>query len=269
MGLSLKPESFVAGGLPVGEMEIVGAGFEIYDFGGKANKEFAEPTVLRLDLKLADGTEHQEHLSCGSSDRVIPTNDGNEIDGQNENVTGIGQSTAIFLFVTSMKSAGVPDKVLDGKASSLIGMKFIAMRPPLKGTDGVVKKRTDAKGREYDQTYFAMDKLLSLPGEKGSKAKAKPAAAGKTAAAPKAAAPAPAADTGEVSEDTTAKAMEMVMGVIGEAGGSMPVMNLRVKMFAACKALDPEEKAAVLKLVNSNEWLAENGFTINGKDISA
>ena len=267
MGLSLKPETFVAGGLPVGEMEIVGAGFEIYDFGGKANKEYAEPTVLRLDLKLADGTEHQEHLSCGSSDRVIPTNDGNEIDGQNENVTGIGQSTAIFLFVTSMKSAGVPDKVLDGKASSLVGMKFIAMRPPLKGTDGVVKKRTDAKGREYDQTYFAMDKLLSLPGEKGSKAKAKPTAA--TKATTKVTPVAAPADTSEVSEDTTAKAMEMVMGVIGEAGGTMPVMNLRVKMFAACKALDPEEKAAVLKLVNSNEWLAENGFTINGKDISA
>lgn len=268
MGLSLKPESFVAGGLPVGEMEIVGAGFEIYDYGGKANKEFAEPTVLRLDLKLADGTEHQEHLSCGSSDRVIPVKDGDEIDGQNENVTGIGQSTAIFLFVTSMKAAGVPDKLLDGKASSLIGMKFIAVRPPLKGTDGVVKKRTDSKGREYDQTYFSMEKLLSLPGEKGGKKAATKSAAKATTKVTTTAAP--AADAGgEVSEETVTKAMEMVMGVLSEAGGNMPVMNLRVKMFAACKALDPDEKAAILKLVNSNDWLTEQGFTISGKDISA
>ena len=275
MGLSLNPETFVTGGLPVGEMEIIGAEYEVYDFGGKANKDFAEPTVLRIDLKLADGSEHPEHLSCGSSDRVIPSPDKDEILPQSDGITGISKNTAVYLFVESLARHGATKSVLSGKASSLIGLKFIATRPPVKGADGETKKRKDSSGREYDQTYFACEKILVLPGEKGGKAKAgagkatgkttATAASTKTTTAAAIAAEAP----DEPSDEISVKAQEMVMTVLGEAGGSMPVMNLRVKMFAATKSLEAAEKASVLKLINSNEWLGENGFTISGKDISA
>lgn len=268
MALSLNPKTFVLGGLPVGEMEVVGAAYEVYDFNGKASQEYAAPTVLRLDLKLADGSEHAEHLSAGSSDRVVPSGDGNELDGQNENVTGIGKSTALAMFIESLVTAGFPEPKLDGKASSFVGMRFICSRPPVKGDDGATKKRKDGKGREFDVQWFKCEKILALPGEKGKKAAAPKPAAAKA----KPAAAAPAADNGDsedVNPEIAAMAQEMVMTVLSEAGGKMALMNLKVKLFGAVKSLDAETKTAVLKLANSPEWLAENGFTVQGKDISA
>lgn len=273
MGLSLNPEKFATGGLQVGEMEVVGALFEIYDFEGKSNKDFADPTVLRLDLKLPDGAEHSEHLSCGPSDRIIPSDDGNEAMGQGDHIQAISKSTTLYLFLDSLLKAGFPaSKLESGKASDLAGLRFISHRPPMLDSDGNVKKRK-VNGREYDQTYFACSKVISLPGEKaGAKAgKGKAATAAKTttaaprpaAAAAAAAAPAPAGN-GEYD----AQATELVMHILAEAGGTLPLMHLKVKIFPAVKSMEADAKAGILALTNSPEWLASAGFTVDGNTIS-
>jgi hypothetical protein len=206
---------------------------------------------------------------------VIPSEDHDQLEPQSDNVKGIGKTTTLALFIDSLVKAGFPSpKLADFRASSLVGMTFIASRPPLKGDDGEIRKKKDDKGRTYDMQYFKCEKIISLPGEKGRKSGAKPAAAAKAKSAPAPTTAAAAADTGDgdaevFSPEMESTAMEMVTSVLSEADGNkLSLVNLKVKMFGLVKSLDAETKTAILKMANSPEWLKANGFTVTGKDIS-
>lgn len=275
--ISLMPEDFAVGSLPVGDMEVTDARFEVYDYDGKVvfNNDNQPPTCLRLEVKvLADGTEHVEMLSAGSSAHVVPSKDGMTMEGQADTVKSIYATTKLAMFITSLLAKGYPKSAMkDFKASSLVGLQFTAERPVAPDSDFAPAERTDGKAKkDRPRTFFAVKEIIKLP----SDAK-KAAGRASTSAAPKATGKPPAGATAaskatmgqkptaadQGSADTNERAMTIVMDVLSKAdGGSVPLPGLKVKGFSALRADDKETREEILKLITSADWLVENGFVV-------
>lgn len=276
--ISFMPEDYAVGSLPVGDMEVIDARFEIFDYDGKIqfDKDSQPPTCLRLDVKvLGDDSEHTEMLSAGSSSNVVPSKDGQTMEGQADTVKSIYSNTKLAMFLVSLLAKGYPKSALkDFKASSLVGLQFTAERPPAPDSDMASTTRTDGKERkDRPRTIFTVKEIIKLPsdakkaaGRSTSKASGKPPA-GATAASKATMGQKPtAADQGG---DVAERAQAMVIEILEKAdGGTVPVTSLKVKGFSALRSEAKEVREEILALITSADWLGENGFTVTEGAVS-
>jgi len=270
---SLLPEDFAVGTLPVGDMEVVDARFEVYDYEGKVTLDdgAAYPTCLRLDVKvLSDGTEHTEWVSAGSSANVVPTKDGLSMEGNNEKANSIYANTKLALFIVSLVGKGFPKSLLKPFSSaSLVGLQFTAERPLAPESDMQSNAhRTDGKSRkDRPKTFFAVKEIIKLPSDakKASKATGSTKSTGKPPAGATAASKAtmgvkvtPADD----GVDTNEQAMSLVLDILSKSDSGVPIPGLKVKGFSALRSEEKEVREEILKLITDAEWLGEHGFTV-------
>jgi hypothetical protein len=252
-----------------------------WDYQGTVN-----PPVLACRVTMAplDGSdEHEEFLSAGSLDNFTPNpdDDGKTLVSPNgrEHLT---QSSNWYQFIQSILDSGGDLTPLKDDVSILEGSKFHVVRKPAPKRDGAftVQKK---EGREAQ--ILVVDKVISLPwdkkGAKRTAVAAKPAAAvaagaakansgaaansvtATAAAAQEAQAEAPAGD-----DDLGNVAIGVVTGLLEK--GVTPLNQLKVFSFRELnknKALDTKTKNAISAMITA-DWLAENGFVVDGTDIS-
>ncbi len=274
MALSLNPKDAVQGGLIQNvDVEVVGAGFEIWTPpNAQSNYGRSAPTSLRLDLKILDGSdlEHTEYISCGSSDNVVPSKDGDELEAQHDGVAGINNNTNVVLFTKSLVECKFPEsKLVDFHASTLVGLKFHMIRPPAPKREGL---EPSEKASKYPPTYLACKEIIQLPWEKKGKAAA--AAKGRTATAAAAKATTAAAAAATAAPDDSGDpeieqaALAAVLGVLDGETGPVPLTQLKIKLFSSMKSMPAEERNPLLKTATDADWLTGQGLTISKGMVS-
>jgi len=284
MSISLHPEDALTGSLPIGDMEVMDARFEVYNYEGKVQFEGAPPTCLRLDLKvLADGSEHTEMLSAGSSENTVPSADGLTLEAQHDGVTGVYANTKLMMFIKTLADKGFPKSALKSFTSAcLIGLQFTAERPPAPDSDMATNvTRTDGKARkDRPKTFFACKDIIKLPTDKkGAKStsasKATATAAAKPGTGKPPASAASRATMGqtvhepvESEVDVNERAQGLVMEVLESSNGTIPLSGLKVKIFGKVKGEAADVRTEIIKLATSADWLGENGFTVEGSNVS-
>jgi hypothetical protein len=285
MPISLSPKDALTGSLPIGDMEVLDARFEIYTYDGKVQFDSAPPTCLRLDLRvLADGSEHTEMLSAGSSDNTVPSEDGLTLEAQHDGVTGVYANTKLMMFIKTLADKGFPDSALKAfTASCLIGLQFTAERPAAPDSDMPSKSnRTDGKERkDRPKTFFAVKEIIKLPSDSKKSAAAKSGkatSAAKPVTRPAASAasratmgqkpePEPATDSPDSSE-INERVQALVMEILESSNGTTPVNALKVKIFGKVKGEPADIRTEIIKLATSVDWLSENGFTVDAGTVS-
>ena len=296
MPLSLLQADGLVGSLPIGDMEVIDAQFEIYDYDGKvdfAGDDRKPPTCLRLDLKLlADGADHCEHLSAGSSANTTPSTDFQTLEAQHEGVKGVYLNTKLMQFMGTLQAKGYPPSALSNfTAKSIIGLQFTADRP-VAPDSGI--KRSEKQEKYGPPTFFGCKEIIRLPPGLAKAAKAgaggvtavagaaattKPTgatakiAAAKAAAAAKAqpvAAPVPEPEElTDANPEVSSRAVDLIVDIITNAKDNMLSLNgVKVKVFSALKTEDKAVKDEILALVMDTGWLTSNGFAVTDGIVS-
>lgn len=253
--ISLCPEDFVQGGLLQDvDVEVKGAVFEVFDYGGRTTMRAEAPLALKMTMvPVGSQEEHEEYVSAGSSRDFLPNPD-----TSGDTVMSAGTSSQLrlgsnyALFSGSLIAAGFPKAVLrEGKAHSLVGLVFHMerrARPKMAGIDTPEDKR--------EKQYIHCAKIIRLPGETG-----------KGAAAAR-----PGAKAG-VKADLDAEglatlAVEKAVDTLNANGKSLAMNKLKILLVPGLKELSAAQKQEVNKMLGDPAWLTEKGFTVDGATVS-
>jgi hypothetical protein len=241
--ISLNPDDFVQGGL-VDDIDVTltKLRFMPFDYQGKSDPILA----LLVQMKDADGTEYEQYYSAGDPKRYTIIQDGKAI----ASITGGGslvKSSNASQFINSIVNSGFSKNLLGaGDVTAFEGTNCHVRRVAQEKRAGLTQQ-ADASGRE--KTILLVTKINSLPGEKMGKGTAAKATAAKATAA------APAASNG--SGELTDRAVEIVMGILAENGGTILKSKLPTAVFQAAK--DDPNKGKLSNLAFSPEFLGAEG----------
>lgn len=245
-GIGLKPSEFVEGGglLDNVTAKIKTARFVTWDYGGKGPSSPALKLVLDVD-----GDEAEQYWSAGKADDWQPSKDGLTLVSIGS-AKGLNKGSNLGIFLISIIEAGFPEDKLDDDCSIFEGMEAHFVRVPAPKRNVVAQPRAD--GKTFEQTILVVDKIVKMPWE-SKKTAGK--ATGKAAAATEA-----GTDVGQLAVDT-------VMELLAEAGGSVTKAELSKAVFAKMKT-DPNRNA-IVQMVYKDEWLGDDKpWAFDGKTIS-
>lgn len=258
MGISLNPDTFTQGGLlNNADIRMENCRFLLYDYDGKSDKE--SPGLMFDAIPLDGGNPINQFIACGDAKDWAISSDGQELTPAGDSSpSGIRNNTNLALFIKELVNLSYPKHLLDNfKAGSWNGLEIHIVR----------KKRPDAgQGGSSDKEILMPTKIITLPGEK-SKSKtattsAKPAAtSGATAAAPAA-----SSSGANVSDDHKALVLEAVKKVM-DGKEKMGKVDLRKAVFQSLTGLTGAEKTAAVKLLQDENWMAENSYPISGDTV--
>lgn len=243
--ISFSPDTFTTGGLFDDEDAVVTeAQFEIWDYGGKADRE---ATALRLKLEQRDGTEMEQYWSVGDPDVYWPDDGGKKVISTK---TALNSSSNFAIFLSTLVGAsGFPLNLIEEDIGGLVGLDAHWMRvaPPKKRS---IKKATDDEGRERKDLVLVVSKINALPGEGGKKGKGKGGAKGKQPAAK------PEAGGGDLGhlEDASVAAVQQALA---DNNNTLPRVQL-AKMAMPHLPDDwsqPDKSTAIKDLIFDEEWL--------------
>ncbi len=140
--LSLRPSDAIKGGaIPVDmNLEVISAGFEIFDYAGKGR----QTTAAKLGLQSDEGLEFTQYYSVGPPDRYVPSSDGKNLIPLGP-VTAWTDSCNFYIFINSLVAAGFDESKIGNDISLLVGLHAYwegISQPTRKG----LKKEGEAEG---------------------------------------------------------------------------------------------------------------------------
>jgi hypothetical protein len=232
----LDPEGFTSGLIDDIDLTITAAVVEEYDFEGKA----IHGNACSIHLTLTDDEDgaHEQYYPIGQADAWVPTDDGKSFQPVTGK-TGINKNSAGAKFIAAAIEKGFPKTKLASDVTVFVGYKFHFKQ---------VVKGKDDEGKE--KTLLLPTKLVSAPGEKSAKKGAsKPAAAASTAA--------PSGD-GEVDPEVAAKAVELSVKALAEAGTKLTLDGLSAKVFKMAvtdKGIEKGQRQQIVALVQDTDWV--------------
>jgi hypothetical protein len=272
---SLAPSTFVQGGLFDDiDMRIVDAAFCEWDYNGTIDHN-----VLALAVQFEDdeGKTYDQYFSAGELTAFVPSDDGSSaVPVGNKSAMAAGSNFSMF--IGSMVECGFPeDKLAEGNIKCIIGTKGHVNRIAQPKRQGLIRGAAK-EGRE--STVVTFTSISELPGaapakkglaKPGTGAKAAPvkAAGGKVNGAAKVTTkPTPATQAQGADDDAETAATEILLGILGEAGGTVEAKDLPKLAFAAATAkvkageMDTQTKQKVTGLVFKAPFL--NGLKEQG-----
>lgn len=276
---STKPSEMFEGGKfgfpPQSVVTIVGAKYVTFeDAGEKAAEAYGENTpCLRLEGEI-EGSDADEptvvHLSAGSADRLVPSEDGQyvEIAEEAPDTTTMSKSCAAGVFIVSLcdkkrqgKMALNEDDQDSGVEAFLVGMKFVAGQQAQKDEGG-----TDKDGREFKRRpqLIAEEIKVKPTGKKGKKGKAKDEdeedakPKGKKDKKPAKADDDDDADEDAGSDDASEAAEKAILKALENPKyrKGLPKNRLVVAVNALVK--DDDNAEAIVEQVQDDEWIADD-----------
>lgn len=222
--------------------------FLVTDYGGKAPESVVFQSTL-FDLETEQGNDQMWKVSGGPTDwELEPTGDDELIPLTKKAEKGVHVACKFGQLITSLINAGIPDKYLDGAASSLEGIEAHVIRVENKNA------MKDEEGNKKKDEVIIVDKILSLPGgenvagESKGKGKAKEEDSN---------------EDNDGADSSEEKAVQFVSGVIEEKG-EVAKKDLPKIAFSAIE--DEDARNEVLELVFSDEFLKEKSRPWNYKN---
>lgn len=191
------------------DVEIIGAKYEIFTFGGKGDPIPCLMVTYKFEDENGEDKEHTEAYGCGkqSAENFKPSPDGDDLHHlPGRGHTQVNKNTKAGVFYRELEQVGVSDDLRSGQASMLIGIR------------GHVIRRAESfkndKGTQTDYTNLIFDFLEASEPKKAKKKRGK----GKTKA--KAEAAAPDSDALQAAIDLVSSCLEeedsiTVAGVMG------------------------------------------------------
>jgi hypothetical protein len=254
------------------DVEIISAHYGHFVYQGEMAKLGPQPALLvgfRMD---SDQSEIELEYKAGDSKVVMPSEDGEFIEGVDDtkDFTGLNDKSKAGIFLNHLIQAGFPDFTEDQPISSIIGVKghLVALdyaMPTGKPKPGQ-PQRVD-KG--FPDKVSVFSKITSYPGMSGVKTATgvKPAAR-PTAATP--AASAPPTPSGNGAADVEEGVQEAVLAALTDDSIQKPLTKAKLstivnKHFAG--AAQPVKMAAV-QLVMKDAFLKAGPWKYDGKLVS-
>jgi len=249
-GISIRPDAFKHGGGLINDVDalIKQARWGYSDFNGKAPNTLV--AHLTYEYEDADGAKLEEEglYSCGKkgSENFTPSKDGKtlqQVGGESQ----LSDGCNFFTFISSVVNAGYPTDQIEGSDISFLdGLKVHLLREKQPERSGIAKRED---GRE--STVLCISKIYNLPGQAGTKA------AGKGASAPAAAKGGKANGAAAGSADVESAAVDAVLDVLGDAGGTLQKKEISQKLFASLKG-KPMQKE-IIQMAFRDEFLSAEG----------
>ncbi len=263
--LNLDPTTYVKGGLLDDvDVEVLGAEFELFDYGGNS----ASVPALRLDLRnLSDSSDESQHYSCGNLKDFEPSEDGMYM-LPTGSAQGFRSTSNFAILITSLAAHGFPTAKLAGQPISvLVGLRFHAVRKEVAGRDGLSGKE-EKKDGDRKPTVLVCSKLISLPWDTKKAVAASKGVAAKPSTTAAATAGAPASATAiELDEEQMVAAITMVADIIEAKGGTATLKDIGMAAVTKLK-LPAAVKTAAAKLVKQPDWLIAAGFAVDGDNVT-
>ncbi len=226
-------------------------------------------TLYCLLTVQVDGAEEPvtTHLFVGDADQFDVTEDGKVLVPVEEGYQ-LGENAPFCRLIASLVAAGfpetnLPEEDLDFRAIIDTRCRLVQRRDEEAARKGL--KRKDKKtGKEYDQTYLAVDQVYALPGATGEEPTAKSAPKGK---ATKSAKPTPKVNGKPANGHATdmpnldKRAVETLLGILAdEKGSTLPKSKLSVKILQKL-GKDPQRQD-IYKLMYDDGFLTtEQGWS--------
>ncbi len=257
MGVSIKPSQFVEGGAVPVDRNLLWkeCRFANFDYTKKDGTVIASTISAKITYQDDDGTEYVQHYSAGDPARFQPSKDGKTLEALTAS-ENLSKSSNYYILMNALINAGFPENKLGEDISVLDGLYTHNIGIPEPKRSGLVREAPAEGARE--RVISVPDSIIKLPWEnkgKGAPAKATPAPAKKAATA---------APVEEDTGDAEADALAMVTEMLAEA-------DKVTRQQVATKAIRSKNQP-VAKLVFSPRFadvLKENGFSLNGEEITA
>lgn len=265
-GISLKPRDATRGGLPDDlDVTVEKSFFRVGSTSDyTTDAEVGEPGAVplwTLTLQPEDGESFDLHMSCGSIDRLVPSQDGSQlIPAEDSNAQSLSDSCNAYIMLESMVKceAELEEKLLDD-ISIVEGMKFHLLRKPAPKRAGLEIAEAEGETRRA-RTVPTCSEILELPWEKGGKKKAK-AAAGKPVKG-KAAVEEDEEEEEEEEEEegaddaASSETEAIITSLLEDEPAGIKAAALYKRVFAAAKK--SKNKAAIVDLAQDEDWLGDD-----------
>ena len=255
-GISLKPSSFVEGGIVPVDRNVTwkDVRFNLFDYKKKSGAVVATTVALRVTYVEDDGAETEQQYSVGDPDRFQPSEDGKELVAVGDAVA-LSKSSNYYLLMNALVNAGFPENRLGEDTSVLDGLYTYNIGLPEPKRSGLARPAVADGEVVRERVLSVPSQILKLPWEKG-KGSTKAAGKGKPS------------ETEATDDEVTARALKFVADALGE-DDSIARKDLAVKVFKDL-AKDPM-KDAVAGLIFKDEFqvqLLAAGYTLDGETIS-
>lgn len=233
-------------------------------------EEYGEQPAIRLML-LPDGMDDEEdnykeqYWSAGNLERIVPSEDEEFfVPAEGKNAAGLSKASNAYVLMNSLEQASFDMSKLENGISGLVGMKAHWLR--------IKTGRKNDAGEALEA--LAVTKVFS---DKGGKT-AKPGQGKTTAAVTKKTTKAEPEEEEQEEEqeveeqefDAAAIASELVVEVVGEAGGKMLIAKLFNAVFKKVQARPKEERKAILEQVQDGDFIKAGGdgaWEVKGKEV--
>lgn len=233
-GASLKIGDFSeGGGLIEGELIWRNPRFEMFNYGGKG----PSTPAFTLDLESEEGDPVTQMWSVGNAEDWAPSKDGSKIIPIGK-AAKLSKSSNFFQLIKSLKDAGFPEEKIEDDVTVYEGMKCLMVRVPAPERKGLTQTP-----KKFEATILLVDKVITLPWEE-EKGKSK---GGKT---------------GDVADENSVKATEVIMEVLSENPKGIDRMRLAGEVYKKLKAekTDMANINVITKLIGGkDEGFLESG----------
>jgi hypothetical protein len=270
-GISLRPSDAEATGLLNDiDAKITAAVFEMYDYGG----DYDENPALHLTLEDEDGNEHEQYWSAGSSERLLPNDDGTKlIPAEGKKAKGTGKKTNLFKLLQSLEKADFDfDKAdIDSDITNLVGLEAHWERIPSgskkdDGSDADVLVVTEIKKNPWDKGG------KSKPKKDDKKASTKKGKKDEDEDEEEEEDEDEDSDSDDDDDDEEFDAKEAALEVVGEVLADNEDGLIRKKLidavFKKINKRPKDERKAILELVNDDDFYEDEDqevFTVDKK----
>jgi hypothetical protein len=264
--VSWAPQDQEAGGGLLSDVDVTftAVDCEEWNYGGKG------PGVPALHITMTDeqGEEHEQYLSCGSLDKIVPSDDGSTfVPAEGSSTKGIPASSNGGIFMRSLGDSGYPFTSDQGLPDDydprnikqlLTGLNCHILRIPAPKRPGIAEPEAKPGKRTFPREVLTVTKINSLPWEKK---KAKATSGGPSKVAPKVG----KGKAVEEEDDATTAAVEVITELLQSKKYAKSGINVEDDLFNAVFAAiktRPDRKQ-IVAAIQEDGFLERPEFTVD------
>lgn len=234
--------------------------------------------VIEFDPENDEEEPTKVFFSCGSAERLVPSEDGDEpasegpflCPPEGSQAKGLNKGTRMYSLLASISkpkdgklkfnSAILDEKGLD----ALIGLKGYWARVPAPRMSSIA-----ADEDSQPKTMIVCERIIELPASKGKKAKVKAEAEDEAEdESPKKKKAKPEKEEESEESDVTTEAQAMVVNALEKAGSKGIKADLLFKKVFA-ELAKSENKKEIIALLKDEDFLADGPWTVDGDTLQA
>jgi hypothetical protein len=262
--VSWAPEDQEAGGGLITDVDVdfKSVDCEEWDYNGKVETPVPALHILMVD---AEGEEHHQYLSCGSLEKIVPSEDGSTfVPAEGSSTKGIPASSNGGIFMRSLGDCGYPFTSDQGLPDDydprnirqlLQGMNAHILRVPQPKRPGIAEPEAKPGKRAFPKESLTVTKINRYPWDKQTKGKAT-TSKGKVGPKGKAAV--------EEDDDATTAAVEVVTELLSSKKYAKSGINVEDDLFNVVFAAVKQrpDRKAICAAIQEESFLEREEFTV-------